>query len=154
MKNYLVEVVHDQTPNKVYTFRATSRLKVGELTVCRTRFGYTYGIVTGTKKTSYKEAKRYNGVASKANKHMFNKLSAYDRAVIVYKNTEDVAAAIREFTFADTRAAMAFCYNEIGASYVNVNNEDGDTVINIYEDTYNESGAWDGLVLSKSFCLG
>lgn len=154
MKNYLIKIVHDSTPDKQYTFRSTNNLKIGELAVCRTRRGFTYGTVTGVEKTSFEEARKYTGVASKANAHMFAKLSAYDRAVIVYKNTEDVACAMSEFNFADVRAATAFCYNEMGMSYVNTYWEYGNLFINAYKDAYNDDGTWDGLVLSLNFCLG
>lgn len=154
MKNYLVKIVHDFTPDKAYTFRTTNRLKVGELAVCKNRFGYTYGIVTGVEKASYEEAKKYTGVASKANARMFAKLSPYDRGVIIFKNTEDLEAAMREFTLADIRAAEAFLYHECGASYIRTYNEDGNVFIGVYEDSYDENGEWDGLTLSSSFCLG
>lgn len=154
MKNYLVKIMHDNTPDKTYTFHSTNRLNVGELAVCKTRYGYTYGIVVEANKASYEDARKYSGVAAKANAHMFKKLSPYDRAVIVFKNTESVEDAMREFNFADIKAATAFLYNEAGASYVNTYTEYGVFFINAYKDAYNEDGTWDGLVLALNFCLG
>lgn len=154
MKNYLVKIMHDHTPNKTYTFRSTNRLNVGELAICKTRLGFTYGIVMEITKSSYEETRKYSGVASKANAHMFRKLSPYDRATIVFKNIEDIASAMNEFTFTDTSAAMAFLYKEVGASYVNTYHEDGNVFVGVYEDAYDENNNWDGLVFSSSFCLG
>ena len=146
--------MHDNTPDKQYSFRSTNRLKVGELAVCKNKYGYTYGIVVEARKTSYEEAKRYTGVVSKANAHMFAKLSPYDRATIIFKNTEDLETAIREFNFADIKAATAFLYNEAGASYVNTYTEYGVFFINAYKDAYNEEGTWVGFDLSLNHCLG
>lgn len=154
MKFFLVQIAHDTTSDRTYTFRSSSHIKIGELAICKNRFGYTYGIVTGITRTSYKEAKKYAGVAAKANKHMLAKLPTYDRAVIILKNTGSLEDAMNQFGFTDKKAAEAFLYNEVGASYVSVNNDGGDIFISLYEDSYDENGEWDGLVLFSSFCLG
>lgn len=154
MKFFLVKIAHDNTPNKTYTFRSSSRFNVGELAVCRTRYGYTYGIVVEINKTSYEETRKYSGVATKANKRMFAKLSPYDRATIILKNTEDLETAMHEFDFTNVKAATAFLYNEARAFYVNTYNEDGNVFINVYKGIYSENDKYEGFELAHTFCLG
>jgi hypothetical protein len=140
-------ITHDLTatnpnPNFLFTFKGEGNRKIGEIVICQTKRGNRLGKIVDIIDEKLVDFTPTASIIKLNAGRKRNNLSAYDRATLIWVETQDEEQALSCFNgYSDKNAIIAFCYNELNADNVRFEDNWGCTSVEIlyYETdgTYN-----------------
>ena len=146
------EITNENAPT-TFTFKGEGNRQIGEIVLCQTcrgnRLGRIVKIIEETQVDFVPTARICKLNAGRRR----NALSAYDRAMLVYVETQDAEKALECFNgYSDKNQIMAFAYNVLDADNVSFKNQWGCTTVVLNYFGYYKDGAYYGNDLE--YCFG